>query len=417
MDIQRPDLKRKRFIRYLLYSVAVLGILSIAAFSITTLETAAPRVDRASVWTGTVEQGEFVRDVRGPGNLVPREIRWIPTASPGRVERILVRPGAQVYDETVLAVLSNPDLEGEVEEAEWAIVTAQARFDSLAAELDRQLLESQAGVMSLEADLESTRLQANAESELASRGIVSTIQAAQSSLRTEQLERRLDFERQRLERLESVNRSRLESERALVDQARRHWQRLQRQVDSLSVRAGMSGVVQEISIQEGQQLLAGVNVARITRPDELMAELRIPETRAREVLLGQLVRVDTRSGIINGTVIRINPAVRDGAVLVDVELNGALPSGARPDLSVDGLIELERIELALHLARPAHGQPESTTRLFRIDPDGYARQVPVTLGRASVNRIEIREGLQPGDEVILSDTSRFDQHDRIRLSN
>ena len=417
MDIQRPDLKRKRFIRYLLYSVAVLGILSIAAFSITTLETAAPRVDRASVWTGTVEQGEFVRDVRGPGNLVPREIRWIPTASPGRVERILVRPGAQVYDETVLAVLSNPDLEGEVEEAEWAIVTAQARFDSLAAELDRQLLESQAGVMSLEADLESTRLQANAESELASRGIVSTIQAAQSSLRTEQLERRLDFERQRLERLESVNRSRLESERALVDQARRHWQRLQRQVDSLSVRAGMSGVVQEISIQEGQQLLAGVNVARITRPDELMAELRIPETRAREVLLGQLVRVDTRSGIINGTVIRINPAVRDGAVLVDVELNGALPSGARPDLSVDGLIELERIELALHLARPAHGQPESTTRLFRIDPDGYARQVPVTLGRASVNRIEIREGLQPGDEVILSDISRFDQHDRIRLSN
>ena len=417
MDIQRPDLKRKRFIRSLLYSALAVGILAIAMISIATLDTAAPRVDRASVWTGTAEQGEFVREVRGPGNLVPREIRWIPTASPGRVERVLVRPGAQVDVETVLAVLSNPDLEGEVEEANWAIATAQARFDSLAAELDRQLLESQAGVMSLEADLESMRLQADAEAELASRGIVSTIQAAQSSLRAEQLERRLEFEQQRLERLESLNRSRLESERALVDQARRQWQRLQRQLDHLSVRAGMHGVVQEISIQEGQQLLAGVNVARITRPNELMAELRIPETRAREVLLGQLVRVDTRSGIIDGTVIRIDPAVRDGAVLVDVELNGALPSGARPDLSVDGLIELERIELALHLARPAHGQPESTTRLFRIDPDGYARQVPVALGRASVNRIEIREGLQPGDEVILSDTSRFDQHDRIRLSN
>ena len=417
MDIQRPDLKRKRFIRYLLYSAAAIGTLAIALISIASLDTAAPRIDRASVWTGTAEQGEFVRDVRGPGNLVPREIRWIPTTSPGRVERILVRPGAPVDEETVLAVLSNPVLEGEVEEAEWAIAIAQARFDSLTAELDRQLLEGQALVISLEADLESTRLQANAEAELASRGIVSTIQAAQSSLRAEQLERRLEFERQRLERLESVNRSHLKSERALVDQARRHWQRVQRQVDSLSVRVGMTGVVQEISIQEGQQLSAGVNVARITRPDELMAELRIPETRAQEVLLGQLVRVDTRNGIIDGKVMRIDPAVRDGAVLVDVELNGALPSGARPDLSVDGLIELERIHLALHLARPAHGQPESTTRLFRIDADGFARQVPVTLGRASVNRIEIREGLRPGDEVILSDTSRFDQHERIRLTD
>ncbi len=417
MDIQRPDLKRKRFIRFSIIAAAAVAVLGTAVIMIASLDPAAPRIDRAAVWTGMAEHGEFVREVRGPGNLVPREIRWIPAASPGRVERIMVRAGASVDDDTILAVLSNPDLEGEAEEAEWAIATAQAQLDSLIAELDRQLLEGQAGVMSLEADLESAQLQADAEAELASRGIVSSIQAAQSSLRAAQLERRLDFERRRLERLESVTQSRLESERALVDQARRQWQRLQRQVDTLAVRAGMSGVVQEVSIQEGQQLSAGVNVARIVRPDELMAELRIAETRAREVMLGQIVRVDTRSGVIDGTVIRIDPAVRDGAVVVDVELNGALPPGARPDLSVDGLIELERIEHALHLARPAHGQPESSTRLFRVDPDGYARQVPVTLGRASVNRIEIREGLQPGDEVILSDTSRFDQHDRIRLTD
>ena len=417
MDIQRPDLKRKRFIRYLIYAGVAVAVGAVAMIGIGSLDTAVPRVERATVWTGIVERGEFVREVRGPGNLVPREIRWIPAASPGRVERIEVRPGAHVDSDSILAVLSNPDLEGEVEDARWAIATAQAQLDSLTADLDRQLLEAQSGLMSLEADLESARLQADAEAELAERGIVSTIQAAQSTLRVDQLERRLVFERQRLERLESVNQSRLESEQALVDQARRQWQRLQRQADNLSVRAGMAGVVQEISIQEGQQLNAGVNVARIARPDELMAELRIPESRAREVLLGQTVRVDTRSGLIDGSVMRIDPAVRDGAVVVDVELNGELPPGARPDLSVDGLIELERIEQAVHLARPAHGQPETTTRLFRIEPDGYARQVPITLGRASVNRIEIREGLHPGDEIILSDTSRFDQHERIRLTD
>lgn len=417
MDIQRPDLKRKRLIRYLLYAGLAITVVAAAVVGIGWLDTAAPRVERASVWTGTVERGEFVREVRGPGNLVAREIRWIPAASPGRVERIEVRPGAHVDSDSILAVLSNPDLEGKVEDARWAIATAEAQLDSLTADLDRQLLEAQAGLMSLEADVESARLQADAEAELAERGIVSTIQAAQSALRVSQLERRLVFERQRLDRLESVNRSRLESEQALVEQTRRQWRRLQRQAENLELRAGMAGVVQEVSIQEGQQLDAGVNVARIARPDELMAELRIPETRAREVLLGQTVRVDTRSGVIDGTVMRIDPAVRDGAVVVDVELNGELPAGARPDLSVDGLIELERVEQALHLARPAHGQPETTTRLFRIDPDGHARQVPVTLGRASVNRIEIRAGLRPGDEIILSDTSRFDRHERIRLTD
>lgn len=417
MDIDRPDLARRRKHRRIAYAAAIgVGVIAVM-MAVGSLESAAPRVDRAAVWTGTVERGEFVREVRGPGRLAPREIRWIPAASPGRIERILVRPGTPVDADTILMELSNPDLVEEAEEARWAIASAEASLAALEAELDRSLLDAEAGVMSLEADLESARLQADAETELVSRGIVSTIQAAQSVLRVDQLEKRLDFERRRLLRLDSVNEAQRQSEHALLDQTRRHHQRLVRQVEGLAVRAGMAGVVQEISIQEGEQLAAGVNVARIARPDELIAELRIPETRAREILLGQAVRVDTRSGLIHGSVMRIDPAVRDGAVVVDVELNGDMPAGARPDLSVDGLIELERMDDTLHLARPAHGQPESTTRLFRIDPDGQARQVPVTLGRASVNRIEILEGLRVGDEIILSDTARYDQHERIRLTN
>ncbi|MGY6554575.1 MAG: efflux RND transporter periplasmic adaptor subunit [Wenzhouxiangella sp.] len=417
MDYQRPDLARRRKLRRLVYAAVVCLTVIAAAVAVSTLETAAPRIDRTTIWTGTVERGEFVREVRGPGRLAPREIRWIPAASPGRIDRILVRPGTVVDADAVLMVLSNPDLVEDAEEARWAIVSAEASLAALEADLDRSLLDAEAGVMGLEADLESARLQADAEAELARRAIVSTIQAAQSAMRVSQLQKRLDFERRRLLRLQSANEARRQSEQALLDQARRHHQRLVRQVEDLAVRAGMSGVVQEISVQEGEQLAAGVNVARIARPDELIAELRIPETRAREILLGQIVRVDTRSGVIDGSVMRIDPAVRDGAVLVDVALNGQLPPGARPDLSVDGLIELERVGDALHLARPAHGQAESTTRLFRIDADGHARQIPVTLGRASVNRIEVREGLRVGDEIILSDTARFDQHPTIRLTD
>lgn len=417
MDYQRPDLARGRKQRRILYG-AVISLLVIgAAVAVRSLESAAPRIDRAAVWTGTVELGEFVRDVRGPGRLAPREIRWIPAASPGRVERILVRPGTFVDQGTVLVQLSNPRLVEEAEEARWAIASAEASLAALEAELDRDLLNAEAGVMSLEADFESARLQADAEAELAGRGIVSSIQAAQSALRVSQLEKRLDFERRRLVRLQSANQARRQSQQALRDQARRQHERLVRQVDDLAVRAGMAGVVQEISIQEGEQLAAGINVARIARPDELIAELRIPETRARDILLGQRVRVDTRAGVIEGSVMRIDPAVRDGSVVVDVALNGDLPPGARPDLSVDGLIELERVVDALHLARPTHGQPDSNTRLFRIDPDGHAHQVSVSLGRASVNRIEIREGLAAGDEIILSDTARFDRHERIRLTD
>lgn len=417
MDYQRPDLARSRKRRRLVYGVAISLLVIGAVVAVRSLDTAAPRIERTAVWTGAVEHGEFVRDVRGPGRLAPREIRWIPAASPGRVERILVRPGSPVDASTVLVQLSNPGLEEEAEEARWAIASTEASLAALEAELDRGLLDAESGVMSLEADLESARLQADAEAELASRGIVSTIQAAQSALRVSQLEKRLDFERQRLVRLQTVNQARRQSEQALLDQARRQHQRLVRQVEDLSVRAGMAGVVQEISIQEGEQLAAGINVARIARPDELIAELRIPETRARDILLGQQVRIDTRAGLIDGHVMRIDPAVRDGSVVVDVELNGELPAGARPDLSVDGLIELERVVATLHLARPAHGQPESSARLFRIDSDGHAQQVAVRFGRASVNRIEIREGLVAGDEIILSDTARFDRHERIRLTD
>lgn len=415
MDFRRPDLKRKRRLRQIVLAAAAVVALIAAAVGIGSLDSAAPRVDRATVWTDTVQSGEFVREVRGPGNLVPREIRWIPAQSAGRVERIRVRPGAQVEPDTILVELSNPNLVEEAEEARWAIATAESQQASREADLDRQLLDARAALMSLEAEYESARLQADAESGLAEQGIVSSIQSQQSALHANQLERRVEFESQRLARLQASTEAQRRAEQALVEQAGRQYQRLNRQVENLQVRAGVAGVVQEVPVEEGQQLAAGVNVARVARPEELIAEIRISETRAREVVVGQPARIDTRSGIIPGTVMRIDPAVRDGAVTVDVELIGELPPGARPDLSVDGIVELDRLESVLHVARPAHGQPEASTQLFRVDADGYARRVPVALGRASVNRIEVVEGLEPGDQVVLSDMSQWDEHERIRL--
>lgn len=415
MDFRRPDLKRKRRLRQIVLAAAAVVAMIAAAVGIGSLDSAAPRVDRATVWTDTVQSGEFVREVRGPGNLVPREIRWIPAQSAGRVEHIRVRPGAQVEPDTILVELSNPNLVEEAEEARWAIATAESQQASREADLDRQVLDARAVLMSLESEYESARLQADAESELAEQGIVSSIQSQQSALHANQLERRVEFESQRLARLHASTEAQRRAEQALVEQAGRQYQRLNRQVQNLQVRAGVAGMVQEVPVEEGQQLAAGVNVARVARPEELIAEIRISETRAREVVVGQPARIDTRSGIIPGTVMRIDPAVRDGTVTVDVELNGELPPGARPDLSVDGIVELDRLENVLHVARPAHGQPEASTQLFRVDADGYARRVPVALGRASVNRIEIVEGLQSGDLVVLSDMSQWDEHERIRL--
>jgi HlyD family secretion protein len=415
VDIHRPELKKKRRRKQLFYAGSSLAALAVLAFVVSNLGPAAPTIARNAVWTDTVRTGEFVREVRGPGTLVPKEIRWIPAASAGRVERILVKPGARVEPDTILVELSNPELMQQADEARWQAEAAMADWRSLEAELDRQLLDAQADLAAVRADYESARIQAEAEVGLAKEGVVSKLQARQSELRADQLNIRLPLEEQRIERLEASIRAQLDARNAVVEQAKRLSQQRNQLVTDLRIKAGIPGVLQQVPVEEGQQVTLGANVARVARPEELIAELRIAETQARDVQLDQVVRVDTRNGIVPGRVMRIDPAVENGTVQVDVELTADLPSGARPDLSVDGTIEIERLTNVVFVGRPAYGQPETTLGLFRIDEDGRARRVQVALGRASVNLIEVRNGLEPGDMVVLSDTSQWEDYDLIRL--
>lgn len=415
VDIHRPELKRQRKRRQWLYiamAVAAAAVVGVAVFS---LDPATPTVARNSVWTDTVRSGEFVLEVRGPGSLVPKEIRWIPAASAGRVERILVKPGARVEADTVLVELSNPELVQAADEARWQAQAAEAEWQSLQAELDRQLLDARADFATVQADYESARLQAEAEGGLAKDGVVSMLQYRQSQLRADQLEVRVELEEQRIERLKASVTAQLAARRAVVEQANQLRQQRDRQVADLEIRAGIAGVLQQVPIEEGQQVQLGANVARVARPDELIAELRIAETQARDVQLDLPVRVDTRNGIVPGRVMRIDPAVQNGTVQVDVELTADLPPGARPDLSVDGTIVIERLSNVVFVGRPAYGQPDSTLSLFKVGADGQAQRVDVALGRASINLIEVRSGLVPGDLVVLSDTSAWDEYDAIRL--
>jgi HlyD family secretion protein len=416
MDIPRPEAKRKKRIRQAVIGGAAAAVVVLVTIVLARLEPAAPSVDGDTVWTDKVREGEMLRQVRGPGTLQPREIRWIAAQTEGRVERIVVRPGAVVEPDTVLVEMSNADLMQQTEEARFALEAAKAEYTDTELRLKNQELDQRAALGAARADYESARLQAEAENDLADEGIVSAIDARRSELLAEQLKLRLEIEEERLAQFSATLDAQLALQRARLEQVRNTYERRLAQVESLQVRAGLAGVLQQVQVEEGQQVPPGANIARVARPDDLMAELDIPETQARDVQIGQHVDVDTRNGIVAGRVIRIDPAVEAGTVQVDVELAGHLPRGARPDLSVDGTIEIERIEQTVFVGRPAYGQPNTTVGLFKLVDEGrFAVRVPVELGRTSVNSVEIVQGLAPGDEVILSDTSAWDDYDRIRL--
>lgn len=416
MDIHRPDLKRRAQHRRLIYlAVAVIAV-ACAGWALASLEPAAPSVARSSLWLDTVKRGDMLREVRGPGTLVPREIRWIAAETNARVERIVVKPGAQVQADTVILELSNPEVIDQQLGAEAALKAAEADYQAHRMTLESQLLDQRANLAGVTSEYESARLQAEAERDLAASGIIPRIQARRSELATAQLKLRTGIERERIAKFEQTIAAQLAADRARLDQLRNAAELRRRQADGLHLRAGIAGVLQQVPVQEGQQVTAGSNLARVAKPGDLMAELRIPETQVRDVAFGQSVRVDTRNGIVAGQVIRIDPAVLNGSVQVDVELTGALPAGARPDLSVDGTIEIERLTDVLYVGRPAYGQPESEVRLFRLEPDGdHALRIPVKLGRASVSQIEIAGGLNAGDQIILSDTSQWDAYDRLKI--
>ncbi len=416
MDIQRTDTKTRKRRQQILMGIGGALVIGLGTWGLATLEPAAPHVDLASVWTDTVKRGEFVRQVRGPGTLVPTQIRWIAAESNARVERILVKPGARVTADTVILQLSNPEVQDQLLAARSGVAAAGADIAAQQMTLESQLLDQRANLAGFEADLAGAILQAEAEEILNKKGIITDLTYRRSQLLADQLKLRVRIEKERISKFEQTIHSQLVAARARNEQLDNTLALRQTQADALQVKAGIVGVLQQVPVEEGQQVLAGTNLARVARPEELMAELRIAETQAKDISLDQRVAIDTRNGIVDGHVIRIDPAVLNGTVQVDVMIDGDLPPGARPDLSVDGTVEIERIADTVFVGRPAFGQPDSKATLFKLDPEtSIAIRIPVTLGRASVNLIEVTQGLQPGDLVILSDTSAWDDHDRLRV--
>jgi len=416
MDIARPELKLRKRRRRLLFGALAVALVGVAGLGLARLGPALPSVDRSSVLVDSVKRGELLREVRGPGTLVPKEIRWIAAETSARVERIVVKPGAAVEPDTVILELSNPELEDQLLAARSAVTAAGSDLAAKRTELASRLLDEQSALAAANADYAVASMQAEAEGPLADKGIIPRVQYRKTLISAEQLKSRVSIEEQRVAGFKANIAAQIAAEQARLDQLANTRDLRQRQVDALKVKAGIAGVLQQVPVEEGQQVAAGANLARVARPGDLMAELRIAETQAKDVSLGQATRIDTRNGIVEGRVLRVDPAVQNGSVQVDVELTGTLPAGARPDLSVDGTIELERLPDVLYTGRPAFGQPDSEVRLFRVDADtGIATRVPVRLGKSSVNQIEIMQGLVVGERVILSDTSAWDQYDRIRL--
>ena len=416
MDISRPDLARKKKLRQALYAVTAVLAVAVITLGVSRLEPAAPRVDRDTIYLDTVQRGPMVRQVRGTGTLVPEQIRWIPATTDGTVERIVIRPGALVAPATVILELSNPELEQSTLEARLNLEAAEARYSNRQVEVERELLNQRATLATTEAQLKTARLQADADGQLFAQGLVSSLQLQQSQSAEQEFETRYALEQERLQMATDTVEAQLAVEQAEVDRLRTLYELRQQQVADLRVRAGMPGVLQQVPLEEGQRIATGANLARVGDPAVLKAELRIAETQAKDIQIGQSAAVDTRNGVIPGHVTRIDPAVENGTVTVDVALDGALPRGARPDLTVDGTIELERMDDVLFVGRPVFGQEESVVSLFRVEADGtHASRMRVSLGRASVNTIEVLEGLQPGDRVVLSDMSTWDQFDRVRI--
>ncbi len=419
MDIQRPaSVAKQKKLRQIAFGVAAVLVIGLVSVVLGRLKPAAPTVERATVWVDTVKRGPMVRQVRGLGTLVPVDEarRWVPASTQGRVEKIVMRPGALVTPDTVVLELSDPQAQQALSDAEQQLRATEADYNSLKARLDTENLNQQSVAATVEADFEQARLEKEVNEDLAKDGLVSNLILKQSTVRAESLNTRNNIEKQRLKVSEASVHAQLQAQQARIDQLRSLYTLRRQQVDQLRVRAGMHGVLEQVPVEVGQQVAPGTNLVRVADPTRLKAELRIAETQARDLTIGQVAQVDTRNGIIPGKVIRIDPAAQNGTVTVDVALEGELPRGARPDLSVDGTIELERLDNVLYVGRPAFGQEQSTVGLFKLDvPTGEAFRSQVQLGRSSVNTIEILGGLAEGDQVILSDMSAWDQFERIRL--
>ena len=417
MDVPRPHVaKQKRKRRIIIVAASVLGLI-LVTFALSRLKPAVPSIDRSTVWIDTVKRGPMVRQVRGLGTLVPQEIRWIAANTEGRVEKIVVRPGAHVEPDTILLELTSPELEQAARDAELQYKAAEAELTTLRATLQGRLLEQESSAARVHSEYQQAKMENETNENLKKNGLVAELTYQTSKVKAEDLGVRDAIEQKRYAFARDSIEPQLASKQAAVDQVKALTQLKLNQVEALHVRAGFTGVLQQLPLEVGQRVTPGTNLARVADPTKLKAQVKIAETQAKDIQIDQVASIDTRNGVVAGHVVRVDPAVEQGTVTVDVALDGELPKGARPDLSVDGTIELERLDNVIYVGRPAFGQENNTVGIFKlVAGSSEAVRTPVKLGRSSVNTIEILSGLEPGDQVILSDTSSMDAHERIRLN-
>ena len=419
MDIQRKGVARRKAIRWTVSLMVLAGAGVGITILLSRLKPAAPSVEMSTLWPDVVKRGPMMRDVHGLGTLVPEDTMLIPATTEGRVERILIYPGTPVRAVSVVMILTSPELETATLDAQYTLKAAEADYENLKVTLDKAKLDMQAAVAQVEADYNTAKLQADRDASLTKEGLFADVDAKISAVKAQELANRLEIEKKRLSINAAAEDAQLSAARVKVDQLRRQYELKRSQVDQLKVKAGFDGMLQQLPtpVEVGQKVNAGTPLGKVAQPSHLKAELKIAETQVKDIAIGQPAVVDTRNGLIDGTVSRIDPSILNGTVTVDVRLKGALPAAARPDLSVDGTIQLEKLDDVVFVGRPVFGQQDATVQLFKLDPDGkYANKVKVTFGRASVNTIEVKDGLKVGDKVILSDMSAYDNYDRIRLN-
>jgi HlyD family secretion protein len=417
MDIKREGVAKKKIIRRVLYVVVIGAVVALASWRISLLKPAVPVVEASTIWPDTVKRGPLVRDVRGLGTLVPEDILWIQAEFDSQVRRIHAQSGDDVKPNTVLLVLSNPQMEADAVDYEWQTKQAEANLADLRVKLQSQTFDQQAAVAAAQGDLKQAELTLEKNRQLFKQGLGAEIDAKLAEAKAEQALSRFQTEKQKLEIMKESVQAQIDSQKVQIEKLRATYKLKKSEVDDLTIRAGIRGRMQEMTLQVGQRVKPGDVLAKVAQPKKLIARLQIPETQAKDIVLGLPAQIDTRNGVVRGHVIRIDASIVNGTRTIDCKLDGALPKGAVPDLSVDGTIEIERLADVLSVGRPVFAQPNSPGTLFRIDPDGKsAERVAVRFGRASVNAIEIADGLKAGDRVILSDMAAQDQANRVRLN-
>lgn len=417
MDVPRTGARRRKIIRRVSLALVIIAAVPLITIGLSRMKPAAPSVEGSTLWTDEVKRGPMVRQVRGLGTLVPEEILWIPATHEGRVDRVRLRPGAVVRRDTILVELSNPELELEAQDLRWQVRAAEASLRDLRVKLETTQLDLKATLARAESEYVQAKLKSDREEALAREGLTPDLNVRLARATAEELAKRFEIDRKRMEISSSSTEAQLAVQQVQIEKLRAALKLKRSHVEGLRIRAGAGGVLQQMAVEVGQRVTPGTVLAKIAQPSRLKAEIRIPETQAKDVMIGQLAHIDTHNGVIPGRVVRIDPAAVSGNVTIDVRLDGALPPGARPDLSVDGVVELERLTDVLYVQRPVYGQANSLISLFKLTPDSKeANRVPVRIGRVSVQTVEIVEGLAVGDRVVLSDMSAWDGHDRLRLN-